>query len=205
MAFQSIPVDQSHEVRPREIGEGDPENTTACSREELLFIEGNKGKLFGGRYSYPGFARGFVSTRPWKVFPGAGSVFQQNFFWWWWWWQEEVLVLGWISVWLSCQMSATCLGGLLRFLRFQTFCDLKQIRCNPPSSQRNLLRTENCSNPTIRAPPPQNPEWTWPVQSWGWYTFCCSLRFWQFVHHPLWNPFLLSEVFCGGSIWWVVP
>ena len=43
---------------------------------------------------------------------------------------------------------------------------------------------------TIRAPPPQKPWWTSPVQSWGWCTFCCSLRFWQFVHHP--SKFLFS-------------
>ena len=37
----------------------------------------------------------------------------------------------------------------------------------------------------------------------GWYTFYCSLRLWQFVHHPLWNPFLIRSPFvvavCG---WW---
>ena len=26
--------------------------------------------------------------------------------------------------------------------------------------------------------------WTLQLQSWRWCRFCCSLRFWQFVHHP---------------------
>ena len=36
------------------------------------------------------------------------------------------------------------------------------------------------------------------MQSWGWYTFCCSLRFWQFVHHPPLKSLFWSEVF----LWW---
>ena len=61
------------------------------------------------------------------------------------------------------------------------------------------------SNPTIRAPPPQKPWWTSPVQSWGWYTFCCSLRFWQFVHHPLWNPFFDLKTFVVAVYGWWSP
>ena len=33
------------------------------------------------------------------------------------------------------------------------------------------------------------------MQSWGWYTCCCSLRFWQFVHHPLGSPFFDPKSF----------
>ena len=61
------------------------------------------------------------------------------------------------------------------------------------------------SNPTIRATPPQNQFWISPVQSWGWCIFCCSLRFWQFVHHPPESTTFDEEVFRGGGIWLVVP
>ena len=66
------------------------------------------------------------------------------------------------------------------------------------TSRRPARRPQTESNPTIHAPPLQKPWRTSPVRSWGWCTccnFCCSLRFWQFVHHPFRNPFFYPKSF----------
>ena len=67
------------------------------------------------------------------------------------------------------------------------------------------MDVSDISNPTIRTPPPQKPWWTPPVQSWGWYTFCCSLRFWQFVHHPLEKSFSDPKSFVVAVYGWWSP
>ena len=44
----------------------------------------------------------------------------------------------------------------------------------------------------------RKPWWASLVQTWGWCIFCSSLRFWQFVHHPLppqKRPFAIGSSF----------
>ena len=85
--------------------------------------------------------------------------------------------------------------GPLEIQNFHPPSNFRRFDPPPPIPVSNQWRVE--SNPTIRAPPPQKPWWTSPVQSWGWCTFCCSLGFWHFVHHPLRNATFWSEVLRG--------
>ena len=51
---------------------------------------------------------------------------------------------------------------------------------------------------------PHCPSTTSPLQFWGWCICCCSLRIWQFVHHPFENNTFRPEAFCGCGVWLVV-